>query len=77
MAGAPLIQVKLRSSIAVTFHIAGGNFGCRMTARLPTRNGPASSRFTLRIEAVHSCQRSTSDMTDQTISGAAAISIDF
>src|SRR6187401_2340546 len=75
MPGAPLSQVKLRpGSNAVTFHIAGGNLGCLIRARVPTPIGPPPTSRMLRTDWVHSCQRSTSDMTAQTTSDGAAIS---
>src|SRR5687767_10530802 len=73
--GAVLTQVKLRpGSTSDTFQRAGGSFGCRTRTRVPTASGPGSSFSALVTESVHSCQRSTSLMTDQTLSGGAAIS---
>src|SRR4051794_21475718 len=73
MPGAGLIHVKLRpASMTVIFQNAGGNFGWRMVAVLPTASGPRSR--TLFTDGVHSCHRSTSLITCQTRSGGAAIS---
>lgn len=80
VAGAPVVQVKPRpGSSAVTFHTAGRSFGWRTRARLPMRSGPLSlsSRRMPRTEAVHSCQRSTSVMMDQTRSGGAEMSTEM
>src|SRR4026207_1712801 len=76
MPGAVLAQAKLcPGSIATTFHAAGGNFGCRTIARLPTTNGPLSIRLMLVIDGVHSCQRTTSLMTSHTRAGGASMSV--
>ena len=46
MPGAVLTHVKPSGSMRVAFQNAGGNFGWLIFTRLPTRNSPASSRFT-------------------------------
>ena len=48
-----------------------------ISARVPTAKKPLSSRRMLRTDWVHSCQRSASDMTPQTVSGGAEISTEF
>src|SRR5687768_355097 len=72
--GARLTQVKLASRTSVTVHSAGGNFGCRIHARLPTFSGPRLVSRTLVTEAVHSCHFSTSLITAQTRDGGASMS---
>src|SRR5688500_5184396 len=72
--GARLTQVKLASRTSVTVHKAGGNFGWRIHARLPTFSGPRSVSLTLVTDAVHSCHFSTSLITAQTREGGASMS---
>src|SRR5207253_4850448 len=67
---------KCPGSSAVTRQTSGGSFGCLIRAQLPTASSPGSSRRTLVTEAVHSGQRSTSAMIDQTRSGGASTLIE-
>src|SRR5262245_56963184 len=63
------------ASTAVTRHTIVGSFGWTTRARFPTASGPPSSRRTLVTVGVHSCQRSTSDITAHTAAGGAAMAI--
>ena len=74
MPGAVAVQLNdTPGANSVTRQSVMGSFGCVIRAVLPRSSGPASSRSTRSMPAVHSGHRSTSTSVSQIRSGSASI----